>query len=293
MIEIQKYPRTPHLESSRLQPGDDDVAQVAYASLQAQWIVVEEKFDGGQGGLRFDGAGERLLQSRGHFLAGGPGEFQFDEFKQWAAVHNDALLDRLEDRYGVYGEWMRIKHTMFYDHLPHLWLEFDVLDFERSQRLGRPFFLSTAARRELLEGLPVVPVRVLYEGPAPKRLRDLLEMVGPSAGKSPEWRQALVQAAEMADSDPARIEAETFMTDLMEGLYVKVEDGDETVGRLKWVHPRFVQTITDSGSHWMTRPRVQNMTRPGVDIYAPELTPAMSWDDGPGAVAAPRTGTGP
>ncbi len=45
-LELHKYPRTPHLESSRLQPGDTDSDQVRYASLNGQWLVVEEKLDG-------------------------------------------------------------------------------------------------------------------------------------------------------------------------------------------------------------------------------------------------------
>lgn len=276
---IIKYPRTPHLEGSKLQTGDEDLEQVPYSTLKGRWIVVEEKFDGGQAGLRFDGAGERLLQSRGHYLMGGPGEFQFDEFKQWAAVHSDVLLERLEDRYGLYGEWMRIKHTLFYDALPHLFLEFDVIDFERSRREGRSVFLSTPARRQLLAGLPVVPVHVLYEGVAPPRLGDLLALMNASGARSVDWRANLDRAAVAADADPGEVAAQTFLTDGMEGLYIKIEDGDQTVGRLKWVRTGFLQTITDAGSHWMTRPRVQNGLAAGVDIYASMLTPAMRWQN--------------
>ena len=40
MESILKYPRTPHLEGSRLQAGDDASTQVPYAHLKGKYIVV-------------------------------------------------------------------------------------------------------------------------------------------------------------------------------------------------------------------------------------------------------------
>jgi RNA ligase len=68
------------------------------------------------------------------------------------------LWDVLGDRYILYGEWLYAKHTVFYDRLPHYFLEYDLLDRSSHQ------FLSTAARRELLTGLAVASVPVLLEG---------------------------------------------------------------------------------------------------------------------------------
>ncbi|NUR26215.1 MAG: DNA ligase, partial [Catenulispora sp.] len=41
-----KYPRTPHLAGSRLQPGDHDLAQVPFEHVRGRHLVVEEKLDG-------------------------------------------------------------------------------------------------------------------------------------------------------------------------------------------------------------------------------------------------------
>src|SRR5436309_3179314 len=46
MNRIHKYPRTHHLESSRLQPGDEDVDSVPFRVLRGRFLVVEEKLDG-------------------------------------------------------------------------------------------------------------------------------------------------------------------------------------------------------------------------------------------------------
>jgi hypothetical protein len=268
METIIKYPRTSHLEGSRLQQGDEDVSQVPYSELSGKYIVVEEKMDGANSGVRFNDDAELLLQSRGHYLTGGGREKHFNLLKSWAVAHEERLFDLLGARYLMYGEWMHSKHTVFYDRLAHYFLEFDLFDVEEN------LFLSTAARRDILDGSPVASVPVLYEGIAPRRLEDLLAMIRPSLAKSPTWRESLRDAALRQGLDPERVARETESSDLSEGLYIKVEQGRETVGRLKWVRSDFLQTILDNDTHWLSRPIVWNQLAPGSDIFA-ETT--MQW----------------
>ena len=44
-LSILKYPRTPHLEGSRLQPGDEDLSQIRFSEIAGRHLVVEEKCD--------------------------------------------------------------------------------------------------------------------------------------------------------------------------------------------------------------------------------------------------------
>jgi hypothetical protein len=259
--DLVKYPRTPHLEGSRLQPGDEDLAQVALAELRGAHLVIEEKVDGANAGLRFDAGGRLWLQSRGHFLTGGGRERHFDLFKQWADVHRAALFEVLGARFVLFGEWLYAKHTIFYDALPHYFVEYDLLDLDTGK------FLSTAARRRLLDGLPLASVAVLEEGPAPTSVAALRALVGPSRYKSPRWRDALAQSAAAAHVDVERARRETDPEDAMEGLYVKHEIGDQLVGRYKWIRPSFLQAVLDSGSHWLQRPIVPNRLAPGVGLF--------------------------
>ncbi len=141
-VTIRKYPRTPHIEGSRLQPGDEDLRQIPFESIAGKHLVVEEKCDGANSAVSFGEDGELLLQSRGHYLTGGYRERHFNLMKQWATVHRDAFYELLGKRYIMYGEWMYAKHTVFYDALPHYFLEFDILDRET----GR--FLDTDTRRK-------------------------------------------------------------------------------------------------------------------------------------------------
>src|SRR3954453_7750265 len=184
MPTFSKYPRTHHLEGSRLQPGDEDSQSVPFASLAGRHLVIEEKLDGANAGISFDANGRLWLQSRGHFLTGGAREKHFDLFKRWASTHAHALRAALGHRFVLYGEWLYAKHTIFYDRLPHYFLEFDVLDTETGT------FLGTEERRALLDGAPVVPVPVLRTGPC-RNLDEVTALVGPSLYKSRSWRDSL------------------------------------------------------------------------------------------------------
>ncbi|MER6143213.1 RNA ligase family protein [Streptomyces sparsogenes] len=258
---IRKYPRTPHLQGSRLQPGDEDLAAVPFAEIAGRHLVVEEKLDGANAAISFTPEGELRLQSRGHFLTGGPRERHFSPFKAWAALVRDLLWPRLGSRYVLYGEWLYAKHTVYYDALPHYFCEFDVLDRDQG------VFLSTVRRGELLEGLPVHSVPVLHTGPL-TALGELTALVGPSTCRTEDWRAALRETAGAGGLDPDRVAAETDASDFMEGLYVKVEEDGVVTGRYKWVRAGFLTSVLDSGTHWLDRPIVPNRLRDPAVMYA-------------------------
>jgi hypothetical protein len=265
MDTIYKFPRTRHLRGSGLQKGDEDLELVSAKELVGKFLVIEEKVDGANSGISFDSETlEMKLQSRGHFLTGGPRERHFNLFKTWAATHSERFLEVLLDRYVMYGEWMYAKHTEFYDLLPHYWLEFDILDKQRG------VFLSTHERDVLAGGLPIRPVPVLFKGRFDNAehleawLRDLIK---PSLYKSPNWKQKLREVALAEGLDPERAMAETDQSDLAEGLYIKWEDDGIVKDRYKFVRGEFVQQILDSEIHWLSRPIVPNKLAPGVDIF--------------------------
>lgn len=270
-LEILKYPRTPHLEGSRLQIGDEGQGHVLLSSLANQHAVFEEKLDGANAAISFTSAGEMLLQSRGHYLIGGGRERQFTPFKRWALAHEGRLLELLEDRYVMYGEWLYAKHSVSYDHLPHYFCEFDI--FDKAQGV----FLSTPRRRGFLAGSPVVSVPVLHEGPMPAKAKSLAGMLRHSLAKSPSWRQSFETTVQRQGLDLQLNWKQTDKSDLSEGLYIKVEDEHQVVSRFKWVRPDFVQTILESGSHHSTRPIVPNGLAGGVDLYSP--VPTVGWSD--------------
>ncbi|HEX8113871.1 MAG TPA: RNA ligase family protein [Kofleriaceae bacterium] len=262
MTEIHKYPRTRHLEGSRLQPGDADLDQVPLDALRGRYCVVEEKLDGANAGISLDADRRLRLQSRGHVLIGGAREKHWDLFKRWARAHATALGERATGGLTIFGEWLYAKHTIFYDQLPHYFLEFDIRDATGA-------FWSTERRLAHLAGSPIVSVPVLWHGVVtdPRRLPEL---VGHALYKSPRWRERLRQAATDANVDPDRTALETDPEPTAEGLYIKVEDRAQgiVVDRYKWLRASFLSAVLDSGSHWLARPIVANQLADGVDLFA-------------------------
>jgi hypothetical protein len=248
---IRKYPRTLHLEGSRLGPGDEDLNAVPFRELAGRHLVVEEKVDGANSAISFDGDGRLLLQSRGHYLTGGSRERHFNPLKQWAPSLAGDLWDVLGARFVMYGEWLYAKHTIFYDRLPHYFMEFDVLDRERDE------FLSTPRRRELLAGLEVTSVRVLHEG-AVGDFKALTAMVGESAFISENHIDRLRAECARLKLDADAVVSQTDRSRTMEGLYVKVEENGVVAARYKYVRPTFLQSIVEAKGHWLERPIVPN-----------------------------------
>jgi len=261
MRPIQKYPRTQHIEGSRLQPGDEDLACVRLRELDGLHLVIEEKLDGANAAFSFAADGTPWLQSRGHYLTGGPRERHFDLFKAWIGAHAAALFERLGARHVVYGEWLFARHTIFYDALPHYFMEFDVLDVEA----GR--FLSTPERRVLLQGLPLWSVPVVAEGTT-RTLGDLGALIAPSRYRTPAWRARLSATATERGLDAERLLLQGDDSDLAEGLYIKVEGDGGVEQRLKFVRASFLQAVIESDSHWLDRPILPNALAEGVDLFA-------------------------
>lgn len=246
-----KYPRTRHIRGSRFQSGDHDLEAVPWSELKGKYLVVEEKMDGANCGISFTPEGELQLQSRGHYLRGGPREKHFALLKQWASTRAEEFWNVLNERYVMYGEWLFAKHTYFYDALPHYFMEFDVLDTEHN------VFLSTETRQKLLGNVPVVPVKILDQGKF-KKLKELEGLLTRSHFITDERFFHLTDAALAAGVLPVEAVKHTDMDDRMEGLYVKWEEDGVVKGRYKFVRETFTNAIMGQDSHWHDRPVIQN-----------------------------------
>ena len=203
---IIKYPRTPHLEGSRLQPGDEDLSQVPFSCLAGRRLTVEEKVDGANFMLK-----EIMEQPR-------------------------ALRSALGSRYVLYGEWLYAKHSVYYDALPDYFLEFDILDRETGE------FLDTERRRELTAGLPLASAPVLAQGVF-SSAEELVSLLGPSRYISPRHLERLRETCLQAGLDAERCLRETDASPLMEGLYIKIEEDGRVKERLKYVRASFAQAV--------------------------------------------------
>jgi hypothetical protein len=266
-----RHPRTAHLAGSRPQAGDSAHDPLPLAALEGRHVVIEEKLDGAHAGLSFSEDGDLLLQSRGRYLTGGFGERQFNPMKIWALAHERRLIERLEDRYVMTGEWAYAKRSVWYDRLPHYFNEFDIFDRATGQ------FLSTPRRHALLAGSPVLSVPVLYAGPMPTQPHLLWALVARSLAKSAGWRQAFEAATRRESLPLERCWRQTDRSDQSEGLYLKVEDDEQVLARYQLVRPSFTRTMLDGDGPHAQRPILPNGLAPGADLFAE--APTVTWRD--------------
>lgn len=261
MEQLHKYPRTRHLQGSRKQAGDEDLNDVTFQDIRGSYMVLEEKMDGANCGISFGKDGQLCLQSRGHFLTGGYGERQFALLKPWAETFRDELWKLLGSRYVMYGEWMYAKHTVFYDKLPDYFMEFDIFD-KQTQR-----FFSTAKRREILARADFIHSVLVLDQGYYKDTEEISRWIGPSRFISENPEKSLEEQCKKGNARPEQTLLQTDTSGMMEGIYIKIEEGDYVTGRLKYVRPTFLNVILDSESHWMNRPLVANKLADDADLF--------------------------
>jgi hypothetical protein len=187
-------------------------------------VVISEKLDGANAGISFED-GNLQMQNRGRTLVGAPEDRQFELFLAMGWDRMENLYEALGNRYVVFGEWLYCKHHVFYDKLPGYFIEYDLYD------KGRDLFVTTDARAALIGGLfPSAPI--LHRG---------------IFGKTSNFAQ--------------HIGVSRVGSEVMEGVYIKVEDHERVVGRLKVVRPEFSK-IRDDDDDWLNRPIVPNLLAP-------------------------------
>jgi hypothetical protein len=239
--EFVKYPRTPHLFGSKGTDDDKHLSDVESAEFIAdQSLIVEEKLDGTNVGLHFDGDGALVLQCRGHLITEGMHP-QYDLFKQWVAVKRFVLEDCLQDRFILFGEWLYARHSIHYRGLAHYFYEFDIYD---KQLRG---FLSLERRLAMLDGTGLQTVPVIHTGAIDRE--QLVALIGPSRFDS-QFANPL-----SGQTDP-----------LMEGLYLRTEASGLVTGRAKFVRAEFVEKVRQS-EHWQHQEMTANRLEAGADIW--------------------------
>ena len=155
-----KFPRTPHLlVAEGLELRDDKVLSAEEAKAMLSFpLVLEEKVDGANLGIAFDGKGEPVVRNRGSFVGPGRCHPQFERLWAWLYERKERLFDRCGNRLAVFGEWCAVKHSIRYDRLPDWFLGFDVRDVRTGD------FWDVAGRDALFADVGVVPVRTVGTG---------------------------------------------------------------------------------------------------------------------------------
>jgi ATP-dependent RNA circularization protein (DNA/RNA ligase family) len=208
-----KFPHTPHLywlakESARADKVFSE--KEARAFLDSE-IVGEEKIDGANIGISLNENLEIQIQNRGSFITESTHP-QFKKLKDWIASKEDSLLDFLEDRYILFGEWCYATHSIAYTSLPDYFIGFDIYDKYKS------IFLNTNRRNNIFSNLKIQRVPELLRGKVSQK--ELFQI----------------------------LESKSFYSDSkIEGIYLRKEFESALLERCKLVRPDFTQSIE---THW-------------------------------------------
>lgn len=258
-----KYPRTEHLKGSKfLDLGLDFVhfknkEQIEFTSL-ADTIIVEEKMDGIGLGIGFNN-GVAYLQHRGHIytLLDHNLPFYLKNFVIWFLQYEELFYSLLEEKYVLFGEWLEYTHTVFYDHLPSYFMEYDLYDKDNH------IFLSTNQRKLLLADYKqdIVSVSVLSTRTALTLtdIKHLLDNSTMSIGKSIDWHHNLEKQCKHYNMKFSTVLNYTLNDSLYEGFYIKTETSEMVTGRYKWIRKSFMDKILSS-DHWKDRVLIKNLT---------------------------------
>lgn len=217
MTSFFRFPHTPHLTwLGAGEPRDDKVLSATEAkALLAGEVVVEEKVDGANLGFSLSADGDLLAQNRGQYLSE-PHAGQFARLAGWVSLHRDALLEAMQPRLMLFGEWCAARHSLDYGALPDWFLLFDVYDRDAGQ------FWSTQRRNVLAGNAGLATVRQVFRG-----------------------RTSLPELKQLVATAPSR-----FRDGPMEGIVVRRESGNWCEARAKLVRPDFTQAIA---THWRKR----------------------------------------
>ena len=261
--ELIKYPRTSHLQGSGIDK-DDLKETVSFEDIFGKNLIIESKIDGANTGVSFSSDCELLLQCRGHYLTGKGDWPEFNNFKVWANTWKDQIFDIISDRYIMYGEWMYAFHTVYYDLLPHFFMEFDIYDKKEK------VFLSTENRKKILDKceVKIESVKVLKHGTFNKK-EDIISLIGISSFISENSIENLKKECDEKNlpQNEKDILLELNKSRLMEGLYIKWEEDGIVKGRYKYVRPEFVRAILAYDKHWTKRPTIPNKMRDNCSMF--------------------------
>jgi atypical dual specificity phosphatase len=164
--------------------------------------------------------GNPIIRNRNHILSKAftqrrtAAKMQFASIFNWFYEHiaNFELLNEiLGFEAAVYGEWMYAVHGIQYTNLPALWIPYDIYDWQKNK------FINTFHVRKSLKEAGFWTTPLLHKGKVPSW--EFLESL---CDEQSRW------------SDSKR-----------EGVYVKVNNQDWVIDRLKMVRSGFSQ-----GGQW-------------------------------------------
>jgi atypical dual specificity phosphatase len=250
-----KFPRTPHL----LDAGGTGVTRddlVMSSNDAQQWIQnaiinVEEKIDGSNLGISLSEDYLPLYQNRSHFINSASAT-QWRGLDRWWNENSAMLTTILQpNRHILFGEWCAIQHSIHYTSLPSYFIAFDIYDIIEKK------FYSRNKLIEFLEpsGIPIIHTITRRQFDSPKDILPYLDTISIYGARS----SAHGSGGSGGGGGKNNKKTEEAQEDApVEGVYLRVDDGDWLDRRCKIVGTDFIQGIEE---HWLKRIPIKNLIK--------------------------------
>jgi ATP-dependent RNA circularization protein (DNA/RNA ligase family) len=228
-MDIPHYPKTNHLAFSKEKDILESADRKHFSHLEGKKVILEEKVDAQAIGIFFNDSTLYLL-FRGQYYCPEkniilPKELQncYEYFKN----NEELLFEVLLEEKIMYGEWMEYLHTVNYNKLPSLFLEYDI--YSKTENI----FLSTEQRQTLLK--PYNDIHSVH-------IHKILQPFNYDEFKN------IININKLS----------TYGDNLLhEGFYIKVEDNEKVLERFKWIEPKFFNDVISS-QHWREKSLKKN-----------------------------------
>jgi len=224
-----KFPSTPYIIQHRDQTKDDKaLADKEKERFLNSVLTVQEKIDGANLGIMIDEDGKIQYQNRGKLISSATHK-QWEHLTKWELKNEKALRKILNPPKSkiLFGEWVRLQHSIPYKKLPDYFLVFDLYEFVPDVPNGGCFWSSKKLENTVKpEGFWTVPTI------------DIKKF-------------SMAELTELLES------ASSYREGHLEGLYLRINDDEKgvCVGRAKYVRPEFSQAID---LHWTKSGYVKN-----------------------------------
>lgn len=203
---LHKFPRTEHLYNNKNISNDDKILDKnIYNSFFNNDVHISEKIDGSQLGFSIDENFQIRAQCRSHYVSSNY-HSQYKLLDNWIKQHSTELFEILDQNTILFGEWLYAKHSIYYDKLPDYFIAFDLYD------KNNKIFYNRNILENKLKNSSINIVNTLYFG---KMNNDLLNNI-------------LKQKSTYSS------------VNCMEGVYIKIFDGDFVKYRTKIVNNNFI-----------------------------------------------------
>jgi protein-tyrosine phosphatase/predicted kinase len=228
-MELMKFPRTHHLFNLGSASRDDLILSKAEQDeFLNRDIVIEEKIDGANFGISIEPDTYKIMyQNRSHYVSSAYAT-QFKKLDMWENENREDLFKILiPGRYILFGEWLFAKHSIHYDKLPGYFVAFDIFD----KNAGK--FLSRNKLEEILSQTNIPLINKVAQGKY-KKMEEIVALVKTKS---------------------------KYYEGIIEGVYVRICEGEYTVKRAKIVRSDFLcgnQEITGKFKHWASMDLVEN-----------------------------------